>query len=54
MNANSDQIALIAGGAGFLGSHIAKSFYHAGYKVVVMDGLLDGSGGNERNLQPIR
>lgn len=54
MKVNSDQIALIAGGAGFLGSHIAKSFYHAGYKVVVMDGLLDGSGGNERNLQPIR
>lgn len=53
MDNQSNQTALIAGGAGFLGSHIAKRFYSEGYRVIVLDGLLDGSGGNEKNLLPI-
>jgi UDP-glucose 4-epimerase len=44
---------LIAGGAGFLGSHIAKRFHRAGYAVIVVDGLLEYSGGKEENLYPI-
>ncbi|MEW6400645.1 MAG: NAD(P)-dependent oxidoreductase [Chloroflexota bacterium] len=51
-----DQIqytVLIAGGAGFLGSHIAKRFHQAGYSVTVIDGLLGHTGGNEKNLYPI-
>jgi UDP-glucose 4-epimerase len=53
MKKNSIQTTLIAGGAGFLGSHITKSFYLAGYKVIVVDGLLEGSGGRIEHLQPI-
>lgn len=44
---------LIAGGAGFLGSHIAKRFHDAGYAVTVIDGLLDHTGGKEKNLEPV-
>jgi len=43
----------IAGGAGFLGSHIAKRFHRAGYAVTVLDGLMEFSGGKEKNLYPI-
>jgi len=45
--------ALIAGGAGFIGSHIAKRFHRAGYGVTVLDGLLEQTGGRETNLHPI-
>jgi len=44
---------LIVGGAGFLGSHIAKRFHQAGYKVVVVDGLIEHTGGKEMHLDPI-
>lgn len=44
---------LIAGGAGFLGSHIAKRFHRAGYAVTVLDGLLEHTGGKEKNLHAI-
>lgn len=54
MDNHSDQTALIAGGAGFLGSHIAKRFFYEGYKVIVVDGLLNGCGGNEKNLYPVQ
>lgn len=54
MDNTSGRIALIAGGAGFLGSHIAKRFFYEGYKVLVVDGLMDGSGGSEKNLYPIQ
>lgn len=53
MNKDTNQIALVVGGAGFLGCHIAKSFYNAGLKVIVVDGLLKGSGGRMEHLQPI-
>ena len=53
MNNTLELTALVAGGAGFLGSHIAKSFLNAGCKVIVVDGLLEGSGGRMEHLQPI-
>lgn len=53
MTEKSKKTALIAGGAGFLGSHIAKRFCRAGYSVIVIDGLLERTGGNEKNLEPI-
>lgn len=51
---NCDRLRVaIPGGAGFLGSHIAKRFHQAGYEVVVIDGLLENCGGKEENLSPI-
>lgn len=37
------QTALITGGAGFIGSHIADQFLNAGYEVAIVDNLLTGS-----------
>lgn len=34
---------LITGGAGFIGSHLAKALIHAGKEVVVIDNLSTGS-----------
>lgn len=48
-----EKTVLIAGGAGFLGSHIAKRFCNAGYDVTVIDGLLEQTGGKERNIDSI-
>jgi len=44
---------LVAGGAGFVGSHIVKRFHHAGYAVTVVDGLLPRTGGRRANLQAV-
>jgi UDP-glucose 4-epimerase len=41
---------LIAGGAGFIGSHIAARFVQAGHEVTVVDGLLARTGGRRENL----
>ena len=41
---------LVAGGAGFLGSHIAERFVQAGHEVTVVDGLLARTGGCRENL----
>ena len=38
--------ALITGGAGFIGSHLAESLLDDGYRVIVMDNLLTGSAAN--------
>lgn len=40
--------ALVAGGAGFLGSHLAKKLLDEGYQVVVIDSLITG---DERNIK---
>ena len=34
--------ALVTGGAGFIGSHVVDEFVQAGYKVAVVDNLLNG------------
>lgn len=45
---------LICGGAGFLGSHIARRFVAAGDRVTVIDGLLPGTGGSLDHLADLR
>ncbi len=40
---------VIAGGAGFIGSHLCEHFLNGGHKVVVIDNLLTGS---QKNIQP--
>jgi UDP-glucose 4-epimerase len=41
---------LIAGGAGFIGSHITARFARAGHTVTVVDGLLPRTAGRRENL----
>ena len=53
MKMQQQKTALIAGGAGFLGSYIAKCFCRAGYMVTVIDGLMEHTGGKEKNLLSI-
>jgi len=53
MNDRAKQMALILGGAGFVGSQIATRFCRAGYNVIVIDGLMDQTGGRKKNLSPI-
>lgn len=43
--------ALITGGAGFVGSHLAEALLAAGHKVVVIDNLSTGSMDNIRHLK---
>lgn len=42
---------LIAGGAGFIGSHLAESLLHRGFAVTVVDNLITGSLENISHLQ---
>lgn len=44
---------LIAGGAGFVGSRIAKAFLDAGHSVVVLDGFLARTGASRLNLHEL-
>jgi len=53
MNQLIHPTVLIAGGAGFIGSRLAKRFHAASYAVTVIDGLLEMTGGRKENLQPI-
>lgn len=41
---------LIAGGAGFLGSHLARRLYNEGHNVIVLDNLMTGSLDNLEGL----
>ena len=41
---------LITGGAGFIGSHLAKKLLESGHEVVVMDNLFTGNKSNIYNL----
>jgi nucleoside-diphosphate-sugar epimerase len=40
----------VLGGAGFVGSHVAREFLSAGYRVIVIDGLLERTGGRVEHL----
>lgn len=42
------QTALVAGGAGFIGSHLCKQLLEEGYRVICVDNLLTGS---QQNIQ---
>jgi UDP-glucose 4-epimerase len=42
--------ALVAGGAGFIGSHIAERLATAGHEVTVLDGLLERTGGRREHI----
>jgi UDP-glucose 4-epimerase len=41
---------LLCGGAGFLGSHIAKTFLRQDWRVGALDGLVEGTGGARANI----
>ncbi|MFO0760799.1 MAG: NAD-dependent epimerase/dehydratase family protein [Byssovorax sp.] len=41
---------LVLGGGGFIGSHVAERFHREGDRVVVLDGLVPGTGGRAENL----
>lgn len=43
------QKALVAGGAGFIGSHLCKTLLDADYEVICIDNLITG---DEKNIQP--
>ncbi|MCF7762192.1 MAG: NAD(P)-dependent oxidoreductase [Verrucomicrobia bacterium] len=45
-----EQRILILGGAGFLGSHVARTFMLSGWCVGIIDGLVAGTGGAVSNL----
>lgn len=44
---------LITGGLGFLGSNLAIRLVQLGSRVTILDGLLEGLGGNWFNIQPV-
>lgn len=48
---NADKVALITGGAGFIGSHLAERLIQEGFKVVALDNLSTGSRDNLANIQ---
>ncbi|HUD04944.1 MAG TPA: UDP-glucuronic acid decarboxylase family protein [Patescibacteria group bacterium] len=45
------QTVLVAGGAGFIGSHLCKSLLSENYKVICVDNLITGDKGNILDLQ---
>ncbi|MCP4403812.1 MAG: NAD-dependent epimerase/dehydratase family protein [bacterium] len=44
---------LILGGAGFIGSNLARHFVDRGDTVTVLDGLLEHTGGQKKHLEPV-
>lgn len=50
MSAGSKKVAVVTGGAGFLGSHLSDRLLSAGYRVICVDNLITGSLANIRHL----
>ncbi len=44
------QTVVVAGGAGFIGSHLCKSLLDDNYKVICVDNLITG---DEKNISPL-
>lgn len=51
MTTHEQRVALITGGAGFLGSHLADRLLAAGFRVICVDNLITGNLENIRHLQ---
>ena len=45
------KIALITGGAGFIGSHLVEEMISRNYKVIVLDNLISGNLENLKNCR---
>ena len=50
MKTNSDKNILVAGGAGFIGSHLCERLVKEGYNVLCMDNLYTGKTENINHL----
>ena len=50
MSAIRDSVAVVTGGAGFIGSHLCDRLIDTGNEVVCVDNLV-GSGGSDRNIK---
>jgi nucleoside-diphosphate-sugar epimerase len=50
----SGRTALVTGGLGFIGSHVARRLHSLGARVRVVDALVSGCGGNPFNLEGVR
>lgn len=51
MSTQEQRVAVITGGAGFLGSHLADRLLSAGFRVICVDNLITGSMDNIRHLE---
>jgi dTDP-glucose 4,6-dehydratase len=51
MSIQEQRVALVTGGAGFLGSHLADRLLAAGFRVICVDNLITGSLDNIRHLE---
>ncbi len=49
----TDKSALVLGGAGFIGSHLAAALCKTNFKVTIIDGLLAHTGGDKCNLDAL-
>ena len=49
----SGKTAIITGGVGFIGSHLARALVHAGAHVTLIDSMVPQYGGNLRNIADI-
>jgi len=48
-----DKKILITGGLGFIGSNLAIKLCGLGAKITILDGMIEGHGGNVFNIDPI-
>ncbi len=47
----TEKVALITGGAGFIGSHLCERFLGLGFRVIAVDNFITG---NPRNIEPLK